>query len=69
MESEFLTSGKACVKPIFLVLGLEHIYKVTTTELKLAPLATMHLNFIDPGADHFVQLNSEEKLYGFRLQY
>lgn len=36
------------------MLGLEHIYKVTVDKLKFAPLKTMHLTYIDPGADHLV---------------
>ncbi|CAD8206366.1 unnamed protein product [Paramecium pentaurelia] len=69
VEQEFLTAGKVSVKPIFIVLGLEYIYKVTMDKLQCAPLLTTHLTYIEPGADHFVQLNSDEQLYGFRLQY
>ncbi|CAD8197215.1 unnamed protein product [Paramecium pentaurelia] len=69
VEQEFLTAGKVRVKPIFIVLGLEYLYKVTVDKLKCAPLATMHLSFIDPGADHMVQLNSDEQQYGFKLTY
>lgn len=49
-----MTAGKEIVKPIFIVLGLEYLYKVTVDKLKCVPLATMHLSFIDPGADHMV---------------
>ncbi|CAD8141229.1 unnamed protein product [Paramecium pentaurelia] len=69
IEQEFLTAGKAIVKPIFIVLGLEYIYKVTVDKLKCAPLITTHLTYIEPGSDHLVQLNSDEQQYGFRLQY
>ncbi|CAD8116784.1 unnamed protein product [Paramecium sonneborni] len=69
VEQEFQTAGKLMVKQVFVVLGLEYIYKVTTNKLKCAPLATMHLSFIDPGADHMVQLNSDEQQFGFKLTY
>jgi calcium-dependent protein kinase len=49
-----LTAGKVMVKPVFLVLGLEFIYKVTVDKLKCAPLATMHLTHIEPDSDHLV---------------
>ncbi|CAD8119583.1 unnamed protein product [Paramecium sonneborni] len=69
VEQEFLTAGKVNVKPIFVVLGQEYIYKVTVDKLKCAPLLTTHLIYIEPGADHLVQLNSDEQQYGFRFQY
>ncbi|CAK65432.1 unnamed protein product (macronuclear) [Paramecium tetraurelia] len=69
VEQEFLTAGKVSVKQVLIVLGLEYIYKVTLDKLKCAPLITTHLTYIEPGADHLVQLNSDEQQYGFRLQY
>ncbi|CAD8066130.1 unnamed protein product [Paramecium primaurelia] len=69
IESEFLVGSKQRIKKIFLLMSESTLFKVSVMQLKRAPLLTMHIQFIDPSSDHFVQLNSDETLYGFRLSY
>ncbi|CAD8163793.1 unnamed protein product [Paramecium octaurelia] len=69
IESEFLVGSKQRIKKKFLLMSESSLFKVSVMQLKIAPLLTMHVQFIDPSSDHFVQLNSDETLYGFRLSY
>ncbi|CAD8078443.1 unnamed protein product [Paramecium sonneborni] len=69
LESEFLVGSKQRIKKKFLLMSESTLFKVSVMQLKRAPLLTMHVQFIDPSSDHFVQLNSDETLYGFRLSY
>ncbi|CAK82353.1 unnamed protein product (macronuclear) [Paramecium tetraurelia] len=69
IEQEFLVGSKQRIKKIFLLMSEGMLFKVSELQLKRAPLLTMHVQFIDPSSDHFVQLNSDETLYGFRLSY
>ncbi|CAD8073842.1 unnamed protein product [Paramecium primaurelia] len=69
IEQEFLVGSKQRIKKKLLLMSDSMLFKVSVMQLKRAPLLTMHVQFIDSSSDHFVQLNSDETLYGFRLSY
>ncbi|CAD8159311.1 unnamed protein product [Paramecium pentaurelia] len=69
IEQEFLVGSKQRIKKKLLLMSDSMLFKVSVMQLKRAPLLTMHVQFIDSSSDHFVQLNSDETLQGFRLSY
>ncbi|CAD8079357.1 unnamed protein product [Paramecium sonneborni] len=70
LEHEFLVGSKErLIKKKFLVMSQNAIFRVSVQDLKQAPLMTMHVQFIETSADNFVQLNSDEQLFGFHLSY
>ncbi|CAD8091584.1 unnamed protein product [Paramecium sonneborni] len=70
LEHEFLVSSKQRqIKKMFLVMSQNAIFRISVQDLKQAPLMTMHVQFIERQSDNFVQLNSDEQLFGFQLSY
>ncbi|CAD8055953.1 unnamed protein product [Paramecium primaurelia] len=70
LEHEFLVGSKErLIKKKFLVMSQDSIFRISLSNLKRAPLLTMHVQFIEASSDNFVQLNSDEQLYGFHLSY
>ncbi|CAK76430.1 unnamed protein product (macronuclear) [Paramecium tetraurelia] len=70
LEHEFLVGSKErLIKKKFLVMSQDSLFRVSLSNLKKAPLLTMHVQFIEASTDNFVQLNSDEQLLGFHLSY
>ncbi|CAD8154730.1 unnamed protein product [Paramecium octaurelia] len=70
LEHEFLVGSKErLIKKKFLVMSQDSLFRVSLSNLKKAPLLTMHVQFIEASSDNFVQLNSDEQLLGFHLSY
>lgn len=54
MEHQFMIQNDMKIVPIYLLLGTNHLYKVTEDKLKWVPLTTTQLQIIDLGSEHFV---------------